>query len=257
MLNSIDQLLTRHIATRRSDGAIWARHRTIAEIISQRLETSGQYAAVIGGLAFLAATKVRPDMSRSERSFRLLRSVISHDRLIRIVGVESARNLYGSLESLLHWDYHYWLQRGSTEVERGDLALGEHFLNQARGLNPDDSFVNNEWAYLMFARAVASPAAERSAEMVQEAVKILEGLISFDRVNAYAYHVLGSQGLAWARRGIYSSSERGEFLAKLIDEVKPGVAKFPGDQYIRRILEDLQKEYLQVAIPSKGRSIPD
>jgi hypothetical protein len=100
MLNSIENLLGRHIATLRNDGAIWARHRTIADIIRQRLETSGQLAGVVSGLA-----------------------VLSHDMLIRSIGVESARNLYGSLEGLLHWDYHYWLQRGSTEVEQGELSL--------------------------------------------------------------------------------------------------------------------------------------
>ena len=251
MLNSIENLLGRHIASRRGEGMIWARHRTIADIITQRLETSGQLAGVLSGLAFLAATKVRPELSRSDRSFRLLRSVLSHDRLIRTIGVESTRNLYGSLESLLHWDYHYWLQRGSTEVERGDLALAEHFLNQARGLNPDDSYVNNEWAYLLFAQANTNPSAERSSEMVQEAVRILEGLISFDRVNSYAYHVLGSQGLAWARRGLHGAREKGDFLAKLIDEIEPGITKFPADGAIKTILGELKKEYLQIAIPSK------
>src|SRR5713101_8123181 len=42
-------------------------------------------------------------MSRSDRSFRLLRAVLSHDMLISCIGVEAARNTFGSLETLLHW----------------------------------------------------------------------------------------------------------------------------------------------------------
>jgi hypothetical protein len=89
--------------------------------------------------------------------------------------------------------------------------------------------------------------------MVQEAIGILEGLVGYDRINSYAYHVLGSQGLAWARRGIHGSREKGEFLIGLIEQVQAGASRFPADTYIRTILEDLKKEYLQIAIPSQAK----
>jgi len=39
-----------------------------------------------------------------------------------------ARDIYEELESILSWDYHYWLQKGSLEVEAGDIRLAENFL---------------------------------------------------------------------------------------------------------------------------------
>lgn len=173
--------------------------------------------------------------------------------LIRTIGLEPARNLYGSLETLLHWDYHYWLQRGSTEVERGDLSLAEHFLNQARSLNPDDSWVSNEWAYLLFSKAISNPASAHSVTMIQEAVGILEDLIGYDRANPYPYHVLGAQGLTWARRGISSPREKGDFLTRVIEQVQAGANRFPADQHIREILKELKREYLNIAVPTTPR----
>jgi hypothetical protein len=56
--------------------------------------------------------------------FRTRRS----DFLLRTIGVMSARDFYTRLEALLSSDYHYWLQRGSLEVEVGDVRKAENFL---------------------------------------------------------------------------------------------------------------------------------
>jgi len=39
-----------------------------------------------------------------------------------------ARDIYEELESILSWDYHYWLQKGSLQVEAGNIRLAENFL---------------------------------------------------------------------------------------------------------------------------------
>jgi hypothetical protein len=178
VLNELNQLLRRHIVIERNDRAVWARHRVIAEIIREELQRNGQMKSVVSGLALVAATKVTDRMSRSERPYRILRSVINHDFLKRNIGADGAQNLYGSLESLLHWDFQFWLQRGALEVEVGDLALAEHFLNQARSLNADDPYVLNEWAYLLFAKALQNPKGTAALTLVDEATELLEGLIN-------------------------------------------------------------------------------
>ena len=65
----------------------------------------------------------------------------------------SGAQLDGSLETILSWDPHFWLQRGSLEVDFGDLNLAEHFLSMSRSFNPDDVFLQTEWAYLLFKKA--------------------------------------------------------------------------------------------------------
>lgn len=251
-LNVINQLITRHIIIVRDDSLLYARHRVIAEIIRDKLQQSGQIGAVLSGLALVAATRVGPTLPRNAKPWRLLRSVINHDFLMHSVSLEVARNLFGSLEQLLSWDFHYWLQRRSLEVELGDLKLAENFLNQARGLAPDDPFVENEWAYLLFRLALENPAASTAVSAVEQATATLEDLIiRTSRVSAYPYHVLGSQGLAWSRRGIKGSQQKERYLRKLIQRLKEGSEKYPRDSELSKLLQDLNKEYLGLAVSPK------
>jgi hypothetical protein len=129
----------------------------IAELLLEEFQKTGQLVDVLSGLALVAATKVTPSLQRSARPWRLLRSILNHEFLIRTIGREAARNLFGEMEPLLAFDSAYWLQRGSLEVEFGDLGLAENFLNQAYNLGPDDLFVQNEQAYLLFRKAIDNP----------------------------------------------------------------------------------------------------
>ena len=248
-LNAVDQLVNRKILHRRPNGFIWARHRVIAEIIQDALQKSGQIKGVLEGLAYLAATKARPEMSRSNRPRHMLRVLLNHDYLLRVIGLDAARNLYGSLENLLHWDYHYWLQRGSAEVERGELPHAEQCLNQARSISPDDPLVQNEWAYLLFRQAIESPGSTGAQALVRDATKILEGLMSTSvGLSSYPYHVLCSQGLAWSRRGM-SSQDRGRYLHSLIAILDEGIRKYPRQRDLVQLQHDLKEEYLGIAVP--------
>jgi hypothetical protein len=205
-LNLVDQLVRRNVIVRASGtvGLVQARHRVIAEIILNDLQKTGQLAEVLIGLTQVAAVKVSASMPRSSRPWRLLRSLISHDFLKRTVNVPLARNIYGAIEHLLSWDSHYWLQRGSLEVELDEVPTAENFLNQAKSLAEDDPLVETEWAYLLFRKAILSPGSTVAPELAKQATASLEDLIERrGRTDRYPYHVLGSQGLSWSRRGIF------------------------------------------------------
>jgi hypothetical protein len=246
-LNTIDQLTRRHIISVGGDGGLRARHRVIAEVIRDEVQKIGVLEPAISGLAVVAATKVAPTLARSARPWRILRHVINHEFLDRALGLESARNVFGSLEELLSWDFHYWLQRGSLEVEFGDLRLAEQFLNQARGLAANEVRVENEWAYLLFRKAIENPRSLDAPTWVGDATEILVDLMS--RVgDPYPYHVLGSQGLSWARRGLSSSAERERYLKSLQTYIEEGCEKHPRIQDLKQLLSDVTREYLGVAV---------
>ena len=250
VLNIVDQLVSRHIVNNRPNGFIWARHRVIADILHDKLQKSGQIKGVLDSLAFLAASKVRRGMSRSARPQKMLQRLLSHAYLLRVIGVDATRDLYASIESRLHWDYHYWLQRGSAEVEQGQLSHAKQFLSQAKSISPDDPLVQNEWAYLLFKQAVEHPGSAEAPKLVKEATEILNGLMSMEeRLSAYPYHVLGSQGLAWSRRGL-GSQEKGRYLQSLIATLDEGIRKYPNQKDLRTLHKDLQREYLEIAVPN-------
>jgi hypothetical protein len=126
-----------------------ARHRVIADLVLDDLRRAGRLKKIIEGIVFAAASKVQPGDNRRSRPWRLLIRFTSHDFLKRMVGVMDARDIYAEVENHLSFDYHYWLQRGSLEVEAGDLRLGEHFLDQALSLNADDFRVLREYGYML------------------------------------------------------------------------------------------------------------
>ena len=82
-LNSLEQLIRRRIITvdQNHNDRIKARHRIIPDIILDALIKDGKVYDILYGLGVVAATNVTPNMAKSARPRRLLRSVINHDFL--------------------------------------------------------------------------------------------------------------------------------------------------------------------------------
>jgi hypothetical protein len=242
-------LISRRLLRRVSDGSVFVRHRVISEVIRDYLQTNGQLTGIVQGLATVAASRSVELQQRGSRARRILRSILNHDFLQRNLGKDTTRNLYGSLEEILSWDHHYWLQRGSFEVESGDLSLAENFLSQARGLAPDDPYVETEWAYLLFAQANSNPASSSAAQAVEDATAILHVQMSqTQRRDGYPFHVMGSQGLAWSRRGIASKVERVRYLRQLLADVEKGVARYTWDRELAELRNAIRRESLSLVV---------
>ena len=256
-LNAIETLVSRKLLRRGSDGTVFLRHRVIAEVVRDYLQTNGFLSAILQGLAAVAASRSVELRQSGSRARRILRSILNHDFLLRSLGLESTRNLYGSLEEILSWDHHYWLQRGSFEVERGDLSLAQNFLSQARGLAPEDPFVETEWAYFLFAQANANPTGASAEQAVEDATAILQVQMNQpNRRDGYPYHVMGSQGLAWSRRGIHSKAEKIRYLRQLHEDVQRGVAKTPSSRDLVQLRDDIQRESLNLTVETERPLFP-
>jgi len=180
---------------------------------------------------------------------QILRALLSHEFLLRTVGVEEARVIYADVECLLHWDYHYWLQRGSLEVEKGDLRLAQRFLGSAYSMAPDDVMVRTEYAYLLIRSGVDSPTSLEASVWVNDGMNILYEIIANrGKIDQYPYHVLGSQGLAWSRRGVMSERERRVLLERLETTLKDGKANHPRGQELKQLYEDIKRELYMIAV---------
>lgn len=254
-LNRINELVRRRIVVRHDSGQISTRHRVIAEVIFDRLAKAGQVRPLLEGLSRMLAAKISPATRNKSRERQLMIRIINHDFLLRTIQFHSTRSLYAELEDRMDWDYHYWLQRGSAEVEEGDIALAENFLSQALSLAPGDRYVRNEYAYLLFSKALAHPNAAKAGELVDQATAILEKLIQdWHQNSAHPYHVLCRQGLSWSRVGIPNSRERSRYLTKLRKYIKMARERYPRDQDIQQLALDVEKVYLEMAIPERSRS---
>jgi len=165
--------------------------------------------------------------------------------------VDTARDVYASIEELLHWDNHYWLQRGSLEVEDGDLGMATNFLDQARSMAPGDRSVRTEYAYLLMKKAARNPGDVNAVSWFNQGWEEL-GILIEERGarDPYPYHVLGSQGLAWAMRANLELYARRTLLERLLEFVDRGVGAHPAREELRTLQRDIKLEWLKTAVRS-------
>ncbi len=248
-LNRLQGLLNQHLLITTPAGLIRLRHRVIAEKSVEYFRRQAQLAPAIRGLMFALATGIDRRAYPRSREGRLLVRLMNHDWLIRHLpgDREGIRAAYDAIEDLVGWDYHYWLQRGSFEVEVGDLQLAQNLLEQARALAPDDYKVQTEWAYLMIKRAAQNPAALESRGRVDEAFIELEDAVSRrGHQDSYPAHVMGSQGLSWVRQAPLTQEEKLGVLARLRGVVETALEYHPTSSEMRQLARALEQEYLLV-----------
>lgn len=249
-LNDIQRLVNRNLILTEG-GELRLRHRWIAETALEFFITNGLVANVIKAFAFVLAVKVDPQMSWQSRERKLLRRIINHDFLIRTVtDTGSIREVYSFLEDVLSWDYHFWLQRGSLEVEVGDLGVAENFLNSARSLAPErDYYVDTEYAYLMLKTSAKHPRATGSSERAEAALLDLEDVMRLHgNVESHSFHIYGSQGLSWARRAPVTRDARLMLLKRLLTAVDKGLELHSKNSELQRLREDLRRECMMASV---------
>ena len=248
VLNTLNHLTDRLLLVkvrRAGRDELEVRHRVIGELLTDHLASHGMLGDVVRGLALVAATKVTPQMRSSARPMRLLISVMNHDFLGRTVGVDRARMIYDELEGVLGHTPHYWLQRGSLELELGALDDAELFLNTAQSMDGTDGKIATEWAYLLLKKAVSNPTAPNSQSLWDDGEQRLIERINAGVNSEHPYHILGSQAIAWSRRGIPTGKEdeRNRFLSRITEVVAKGARAFPTDG-MKRLHRDMMAEHL-------------
>jgi hypothetical protein len=223
------------------------RHRVIAELAAMELRVTRRSFTPYLGLARILAAKHRPG-DRTSRVGRLLITLINHRRISNFFDEHEARRFYQELEEFMADDYHFLLQRGSYELAYGSINLATNYLQQARRLGGGDHRVETEWALLLMRKA-CSGREEDPVELVEEARGIL--LDQIERLGAsdrHAFHVYGSQMLAWTRRGGLTPEDSKKELARALELVESGASRHPGDDDLRTLAERLKREYLMTAV---------
>jgi hypothetical protein len=247
-LSIIDRLLRQHVVLRSRQGQLVLRHPVIARQVVTHYRITGQLAEAIARLAFVMASKFYADMPRTPER-RLLTNLISHEYLGQIIdGVVDVRAVYQELEPLLRDDADYWLQRGSYELERGDIFLAENFLAQAKGLSDRSPLVQTEWAYLMLKRARTTPSDSRSLEWATEGIELLLDVIErVGRSSPHTYVVLAREVVEWCKTGVPSMLDCKAILTSVRAALKAGTRFHGGNRHFKEAAQELEHAYLSLA----------
>ena len=251
-LNALNRLVARKLLTQRPQG-FSVRHRRIAELVVAGLRRSGTLYPAYSGLLRSLAIRVDP-ARRATREAKLLTALLSHERILRSFALDDARRLYDGVEDLLRDDYHYWLQRGSLEVEHGNLPAARMYLQHAFAEGRHDFRVQTEWAYYLIKSAYKEPKAADAQQKVEEAeALLLEGIERRGSEDPYAYHVYGSQMLAWLRRAPIGDDERAQSLEHVRNRVKDGRERHPHAEDLADLYRDIEAAWLRLAVPREQR----
>ena len=252
-LACIDALKRQYLVIEKGDGLLAVRHRVVADRVVAWLRRERQLAQPVEGLLFAMAVQYLRKRNTSSRAFRLMVGLLNHKFMIEEIDDRPAvRAIYESLSAILSDDFHFWLQRGSFELEKGDLDLAENYLNQARGLSPEDHRVRTAWSYMSLRRAaeLALGAEAGWRERAQEAMSELDDIIELrGTTEEHAFHILGSQGLHYARRAPLSLDEKLRLLDRLRGVVGRGARLHTDSDGLKQLRDDLEGEYLLLAVP--------
>lgn len=246
-LFALDRLAARGLLVQ-ANGFYSARHRMIAEVISDELRSNGHLLpAYLGLLRTMAA---RYDLTRRKaREAKLVRTLLGHRRIMRNFSISDARVVYDEVEEFCKDDYHFWLQRGSMEVQDGSLTYARPYLLSAKDGGEHDHRVHTEWAYYLLKDAWKHPRQATAVSQVTEAQEIL--LARQDDCNGedmHAWHVYGSQMLAWIRRNPSSKDAKRHELEVVKDRLEDAVQRHTGDRELRSLLQEIQGEWLSTAV---------
>jgi hypothetical protein len=251
---SFNRLLETRLVRQQPGGQRYeVRHRVVAEEVRRHLWLTGKLASVVRGTlrAYAAAGGHLRANSLPER--RTLIRLLNHSYLIKLqLDPGDIRGIYDDVERLLRNDFHYWLQRGSFEVERGKDQFALHAL-QAAMTTPggeDDPKVLTEYALLRLrlARRV------QSIEGVRLALDALEDLGKVIRRHGeqspHTFVILAREGVPWLETAPIGSSEREELAKSCTQLLSLGRRLVATNSEIAHFLDPAIGKLERLALPS-------
>lgn len=207
------------------------RHRVVAEEVRNYLARVSALAPVAAGTLRAYAAAAAETRDRSNPARRTLIRLLNHSYLIRTLGLsaDKIRSIYDGVEDILEQDFHYWLQRGSFEVEKGDETYAMHDLTSANTTagGENDYKVLTEFAVLRLKIAKNN----RGPEALALALSAIEDLHKVIRMRGlsspHTISILASAGVPWLETALIGRSEKKERATetlRLLNLAKPLMA---------------------------------
>ncbi len=235
-LQAVQALKRRLLVLESVGGKLRVRHRVVGERVLSYLIRNGSIRDPLLSITLALAAGLGPRSSRRTHAYRALRLLMNHDWLRRALGGRAGMAFLAELERYMAWDHHYWLQRGSLELEMGDPSLAENFLNQAAGIEPNDLLVRTEIGYLKLKLAVGEKNAVYSKQLLEDGLSTLDWVMSRrHHFDPHPYDIYGRMILQWTARNDTSNSDQDIYLRKAVEVVQRGQKKHPRDGGLREL----------------------
>lgn len=229
------------------------RHRAIADGLVTEFDAEYRKRLLTLMLDFYVPRS--KNLSNSDPIRRNMISLISHNMMKKLsLPVASVREIYGDLHSDLKSEYHYWLQRGAYEVEKGSLDLADTYLEASRSFESGarDYRVTTEWGLMRILKAIRSPE-DRSSQ--ERAIKAFDQLSAVTKVagslSPHTFSIMVKDGVEWLEaENVLPNTERERLISKLRDARDLGERFCMGNREFASVLSKFSR---RVDLLAEGR----
>jgi len=228
------------------------RHRAIADVVAKAIPKQRVEQIVRSMLIFYAgrAAGIR-DGSHPDR--RQMIHLLNHNLMGRKLNLSRAavRSIYEDVQPLLSEDFHFWLQRGAYEVEKGDLDLADKYLLSARGCigGTQDYKVTTEWGLMRLKKAIAHPGDDDMQRRAFDALAALEEVARREgEISPHTFTVIVRHGVKWLQsESCLGDAERTNVLTRIQDIFELGLRVCMDNPEFRRVSREVRKPLVELA----------
>ncbi|MFF8511532.1 hypothetical protein ACF064_25970 [Streptomyces sp. NPDC015492] len=257
---AINRLVDRRFLTLAPDGTVRCRQRTIADTVVETVlkKNAIQLAGVIEYLLRFYAQYAADSRDNDDPYRRILIRLLNHSLMVSLrLQPTQVRNIYDTVHELLQDNFHYWLQRGEYELERGDLGIAENHLETAQGCEggATDHFVLTAWSAIRLRRSTESPADGSLRDRAFEAIGVLEDVTRrHGGASPHSFSVVARRGTEWVEACEVSLSvgQVDDTLRRILSVVEAGRRFCKDNHEFMRIADEFEPKVNRLLERSKG-----
>ncbi|MGP3952834.1 P-loop NTPase [Streptomyces sp. 7N604] len=201
--DDVSQLLRMGMLVRGLDGRLRCRQRVIADSVVDSVlrANQDQLASVARHLLVFYAARARNIQDNDHPLRRAMIKLLSHTLMRDLkLPVETVRAIYDAAHDSLQDDRHYWLQRGSFELEHGHLRIARNHLETAKGCDggEQDPLVRTTSSAVHLRSATEAPKKPGLEAAAIDAVHDLHAVTKQRGASApHSYAILAREGTKW------------------------------------------------------------
>lgn len=257
---AINRLVDRRFLSLAPDGTVRCRQRTIADTVVETVlkKTPIRLAVVIEYLLRFYAQYAADIRDNDDPYRRILIRLLNHSLMVSLrLKPTQVRDIYSTVHELLQDNFHYWLQRGEYELERGDLGIAENHLETAQGCEggASDHFVLTAWSAIRLRRSTESPADGSLRDRAFEAISVLEDVTRrHGGASPHSFSVIARRGTEWveACEASLSVSQADGTLRRILAVVEAGRRFCKDNHEFMRIADEFEPKVNRLLERSKG-----
>lgn len=257
---AINRLVATRFLTRAADGTIRCRQRTIADTVVETVlrKTPDRLGDVIEYLLNFYAQYAAGIRDNNDPYRRIMIRLLNHSLMVSLrLAPRRVRDIYATVHELLKDNFHYWLQRGEFELERGDLGIAENHLETAQGCDGGgtDHFVLTAWSAIRLRRSTINPGDGNLRDRALEAIGVLEGVaLRHGGASPHSYSVVARRGTEWveACEASLSADQIDDILRRILGQVETGRRFCRDNHEFMRIADEFEPQIKRLLERSKG-----